>query len=495
MDKKYKEIINHLSLLYGSNYRICKESLWQKSNMVFFIARDDKEKYIGVYTDSDKLKNLNFKEIIAPEKEQGKKGKQLRLYKKSSHNLAMLRNIFPNLKPSPLGIKPTFGFGDRLGISTCAHASIISKYKGIFPVFAQQSVRELEKTKRTFSDVIESASWGVFEQGYKGLWGADADHLKDLKSFEKAVDAQYTMYTLDTSNALIQQEKEKDLAVIAKKHNLDYSYLNNLFLKYLNKKIKINGITLEFDEKTISELVITYAKAFLFTKEIFNYLKTRLVSFDFEISFDETDTVTSPCAHYFLSRELHDMKIVYTSLALRFPGEFYKGIDYVGNVSQFEESIEVHSKICKKFADYKLSLHSGSDKFSIYEAFARHTGGVFHVKTSGVGWLSAIETIAVTDPVLFREIYDIAYNSLEENLKGYHMDIDRVKLPESLSKYSDNKLPALIYDKNIRQTLHISYGIVLEKLEKEILEKLKANNPQYNAYVCEYLDRHLKLLG
>ena len=108
----------------------------------------------------------------------------------------MLLNIFPELYPTPLGTNTSFGFGDRLGIANAAHIRIVKKQKGILPVLAQQSVRELLKTGKEFRDVLAQSMWNIIQEGYGGKWGADADHIKERKYFIEAVEAGMTMYTL-----------------------------------------------------------------------------------------------------------------------------------------------------------------------------------------------------------------------------------------------------------------------------------------------------------
>ena len=119
--------------------------------------------------------------------------------------------------------------------------------------------------------------------------------------------------------------------------------------------------------------------------------------FDFEVSIDETEEPTSICAHFFIANELKKKNIPLTSLAPRFIGEFQKGIDYIGSVHTFKQNFAAHVKIAKLFS-YKLSIHSGSDKFSIFPTVAQAKNIAIHLKTSGTTWLECLRFIAKARP-------------------------------------------------------------------------------------------------
>ena len=191
---------------------------------------------------------------------------------------------------------------------------------------------------------------------------------------------------------------------------------------------------------------------------------------------------------------MHSSGIDFTSLALRFPGDFYKGIDYCGEISDFAKNIKIHGEIARKNGRYKLSLHSGSDKFSIYTVFRKYSKGLFHVKTSGTSWLGALHIIVRYNPELFRKIYLLSLESFEENKKDYHLDLKYDELPKTLKDVKDKKLRSIIYNTNIRQCLHIAYGTVLDKMKKEVYETLNSYEQKHYRFVSSYLLKHLDLL-
>ena len=115
---------------------------------------------------------------------------------------------------------------------------------------------------------------------------------------------------------------------------------------------------------------------------------------------DETEEPTSPAEHVYIASELRRLGVKWVSFAPRFVGRFEKGVDYIGDVQAFKDNLAIHAAIARQFGPYKLSLHSGSDKFSIYSIFMEETRGLAHLKTAGTSYLEALRTIAVMDKYL-----------------------------------------------------------------------------------------------
>jgi hypothetical protein len=127
---------------------------------------------------------------------------------------------------------------------------------------------------------------------------------------------------------------------------------------------------------------------------------------------DETELPTSPAEHIYIASELQRLGVLWVSFAPRFVGRFEKGVDYIGDLNAFEADLSVHATIARHFGPYKLSMHSGSDKFSLYPIFMEKTRGLAHVKTAGTSYLEGLRTIATLDKDLIREIYSFALNVL-----------------------------------------------------------------------------------
>ncbi|MDR2304805.1 MAG: tagaturonate epimerase family protein [Treponema sp.] len=409
-------------------------------------------------------------------------------------NACVLRRLFPFTAPGRvLGRERSFGLGDRLGIATAGHIKVFEKYDA-FPVFAQQSIRELNLTGRTYEEVLDAASFAVFKAGFTKTWGADGDHLKTPENIEYALSLGYSMITLDCSDYI--RPFTEDTAP-----PLNAAYRE----KYLEKKFDIDsehGITIVFSEDDLKGIAGIYGEAIGFAVEMYNrFLKDGKYEADYEISIDETSKPTSPREHYFIARELRDAKVDFKTLAPRFCGEFRKGIDYIGDLNQFKKEIKIHAAIARYF-NYKLSIHSGSDKFSVFPAIAKETCCSFHVKTAGTNWLVAMKLVSQKDPALYREIHRFALSVFDEAKKYYHVTSDLSKIP-ALDSLEDSGLPALFDNDAARQLIHITYGLILGSKNsngvftyRERLYKLWNEYAQdYETALEEHTGRHLDLLG
>ena len=121
------------------------------------------------------------------------------------------------------------------------------------------------------------------------------------------------------------------------------------------------------------------------------------------------------------------------SLAPRYVGRFEKGVDYIGDLGTFDAEFARHAEIARMMGPYKLSIHSGSDKFSIYPSMAKYTRRVAHLKTAGTSYLEALRAVAKSDPTLFREILTLARARYSEDRASYHVSADVTKVPDQVS--------------------------------------------------------------
>ncbi len=151
--------------------------------------------------------------------------------------------------------------------------------------------------------------------------------------------------------------------------------------------------------------------------------------YDLEMSVDETDTPTSIYEHYFIANELDERGVPLVSLAPRFVGKFQKGVDYMGDIDEFEAELAKHMAILHHFDGYKISIHTGSDKFSIYGIINDQARGYAHVKTAGTSYLEALRVVAVQNPSLFRQMLDLAHQNFEKDRKSYFVDCRPQNVP------------------------------------------------------------------
>jgi hypothetical protein len=257
-----------------------------------------------------------------------------------------------------------------------------------------------------------------------------------------------------------------------------------------------------YDRPSLMKLVLIYREAIDFMVKIYeNYIANAGREVDFEISIDETLTPTAPEAHYLVARELYDRKVDIFSMAPRFCGEFQKGIDYIGDLEQFNRELALHAAIADHFG-YKLSIHSGSDKFSVFPQIGRATRGRWHVKTAGTNWLEAVRTVARVNPALYRRMHRYALEHFEEATAYYHVKADLSKI-KPLSEVPDEALPSYMDDDDARQMIHITYGILLQAkdadgkplFKDEFFASLIEQEDAYAEALQRHIGKHLDLLG
>jgi tagaturonate epimerase len=338
---------------------------------------------------------------------------------------------------TPLSLSPSFGFGDRLGLATPGHIEAV-RGTHFAPIFAQQSVRENTRTGRTPRQVLEDARRAVEAAGWDAPWGADADHLKSVDDLPPFVQAGYTFFTVDPGEHVDNAAAADPLSTLEQKaHDLDRDELSALYLRPGDEQPW--GA---FDEESLLRAAVKYGRAIRHTAGMYQQLSEMKDGFDFEVSVDETDTPTTPLEHFFIASELTRLGVRFTSLAPRFIGRFEKGVDYLGDLNTLDAEMARHAAVTAHFGTYKISLHSGSDKFSVYPLIARHWGTRLHVKTAGTSYLEALRVLARLEPSLFRRMLELARNRYPEDRASYHVSADVGKVPEAAS-LTDVELPRL----------------------------------------------------
>lgn len=414
-------------------------------------------------------------------------------------NAAALRARLPWLNPVPLGTQTSFGFGDRIGLATPGHVAALQDVGGdIAPIFAQQSVRENARIGRTPQAVLDDALWGIFETGWHGRWGADADHVKETAHVAPFVQAGYTFFTIDPSDHVDNDAQTDNLDTLRQKTAvLPWPQLGttepDLLSEYCAAPIVLAGTTLQFDEEVLLRALAKYGRALAFTLSLTAEIRQQMGGkpFDLEMSVDETDTPTSAEEHYFIANELLKRGVPVVSLAPRFVGKFQKGVDYMGDLDEFEAELAKHAAIMHHFDAYKLSVHTGSDKFSIYGLINQYANGRVHVKTAGTSYLEALRVISQTDVALFRHILDLAHARFAKDRKTYFLDCQPERVPVS-SQLSDAELPGLLEEFNARQLLHVTFGSALDEYGAALKADLLADEAAYEAVLVAHFGRHLR---
>ncbi|TFB09192.1 hypothetical protein E3V08_00920 [Candidatus Atribacteria bacterium MT.SAG.1] len=493
-----KDILQLFLDIYSNKYKVYYNSVKSEKGNYFFLVKDDQKKYLAIVGKPEEVKK--FESNASEEKKTNENELTIKICYLNHHNLNLLRERFPHLNPSFCGLRTSFGTGDRLGIATPAHLQAF-KGKDIFPVLAQQSVREMSRTERNWQKVLDDAIWGCFEAGYEGPFGADADHVKNIKELKEAADCGFSMFTIDPSGfikndigRLNKQELEQLFNRIPNGKEIE-----NL---YLNKKYKIGEQELIFDEESLKEIILTYSEALNHVVKCYKFLKDyKKNNFDLEISVDETPTVTSPLAHLFIVLELQRRGVDFQNIALHFLGDWQKGIEYIGNVKEFAKEFSLHAAIAKEIGGYKLSLHTGSDKFSVYPIFAQETEGLCHIKTAGTSWLEEVKVVAMKVPDLYREIHRFALKNFKKDRASYNLTTDLSLIPD-VDTITDDELTNLFKKNDSRQLIHITYGSILKTKDDKgkyifkdrIYKILFQYEEDHYRKLFNHIRRHLELL-
>ena len=470
-------------------YKIYEKSIIGHDSTTYFLARntDDNTQVLGIQGDATGF--------------DGEPSGDLTLCSLTAQNAASLREIFPWLRPSLLGLQTSAGFGDRLGIATPGHIRAAQRYPGIAPIFAQQSVRENARTGRTPQQVLDDAMWGVFRMGWRAPWGADADHLKTPEAADTFIDAGYTFFTIDPGDHVDNDAHTAPAdAVAAKFAALPWDALEDtpqvMRSRYLDRTFTVSDYTFTFDAETLERAAAKYGCALAHTAMMFRHIAGRMADrpYDLEVSVDETETPTSPEEHLFIAEELRRLGVRWVSLAPRFVGRFEKGVDYIGDLDTFTAALARHAAIARTRGPYKLSLHSGSDKFSIYPIAAELTQGLVHLKTAGTSYLEALRTVAQVDVAFFREILAFARSRYETDRATYHVSAQLSKVPAP-DAVDDAALPGLLSQFDARQVLHVTFGSVLDTFGGRLMTLLRANADVYETLLDKHFQRHLECFG
>ena len=408
-------------------------------------------------------------------------------------NSRALMELFPYTRPvSHQGHNFSLGLGDRLGAATPGQLRALAG-KDVFPVLAQQSIRELTLTNRTFPEVIAAAAFGVFEAGWKSGYGADGDHLKTKEEIRYALESGCTMITLDCSAHirddaanLTGTELKAAYDALPAETRQHYESL------YLGRELPMVG---KLGEDEFMKLVLVFSGAVTHAIDCYRYIESIATArFDFELSIDEARAVTSPAEHLIIAMELKAAGITPVSVAPHFSGEFEKGIEYQGKLSDFVRDLKIHQEIAEMYG-YKLSLHSGSDKFSVFSSFSRITGGRMHVKTAGTNWLEAVRVMSREAPDLYRRAQKFALEKYPESSQYYHVSTDPYSI-QDIDLLSDAYLPELVDLPASRQLMHISYGVLLAEpwFKDAFYAMLNEKEEAYYAGLDHHIGRHLRYL-
>ena len=421
-------------------------------------------------------------------------GKVRLVAKTSPENALALRSALPWLKPSRFGLHTSAGFGDRLGLATPGHVRALKAVgAAINPVFAQQSIREMGRCHRTPRNVLDDATWGTFQAGWTKPVGGDADHLEELDDIDDTVAAGFVFYTLDPKAEVDPGAEHADAAAIQQKvAALDWSGLESdlatFSKRYVGQRIDLEHEPIVLDDESVLRAMAKYGPSLAHAMAMYRRLMEKGIDCEVEFAVDETDYPTKPAEHIVVVSELQRLGMEFVSFAPRFVGRFEKGVEYIGDIEELKRDFEIHAQIARALGPYKLSLHSGSDKYSTYPLIAEATKGLVHLKTAGTSWAEALRVIAHNDPDLMREVLVLALDSFEANRKSYHLSCDPAKIP---TDPTDDEVARLMDVVDSRQVLHVGYGAILKEFGPRLYQVWNANEEEHYQIIADHFVKHL----
>lgn len=412
-----------------------------------------------------------------------------------------------------LGLTPSFGFGDRLGLATPGHvAAMQASGQGIAPIFPQQSIREMARTARTPQQVMADAIDGMTRAGWTGVTGADADHLKTPADVDATAASGFTFFTIDPSDHVDRHADDYDEPTLLAKF-AEVAPEIEWISHYRGKTISLaTGTTIDLDEHACLRAGVKYGRALNQALRLADHIRAtttdRGQDHEIELSVDETEQPTTLAEHFIIADQCLSRGMRIVSLAPRFVGDFEKGVDYKGDVAALEHSLRDHAAIAAMLGPYKLSLHSGSDKLSIYPALARASRGKFHVKTAGTSYLEALRVVARHDAAKFREIVEFARACYDRDKATYHVSASLATVPPPsevadpvdlervyLERWED-VAPGFGFTQPGRQILHCTFGSVLTdpSLGPDVRAIVASHENTYTEILADHFGRHLDAL-
>jgi hypothetical protein len=403
----------------------------------------------------------------------------------------------------------SFGVGDRFAHQARAqlHAfqKLLKQGVQVVPVW-NKSNREHTFIGSEPKSVHDAASAAVTQLAWPLGWHVDADHIR-LETVDRFM-AHSDFFTIDVADSIAKPSSPADVTAFVDRH------------PELVGTVQLPGIAQPFSttRADIERVAAKYLLAVQDAGKIYRHIAAKKGEGQFiaEVSMDETDAPQTPPELLVILAALADEKVRVQTIAPKFTGRFNKGVDYVGDLAQFErefnEDLAVIAHAVARYglpANLKLSVHSGSDKFSLYPIIRRalaRTGAGLHLKTAGTTWLEELIGLAEAGGdglALTQEIYSYALDHVDELCAPYAsvIDIDRSKLPSAaeVKTWSGARLASALrhipshpdFNAHVRQLLHVSFKLAA-KAGTRYTDLLKANEAIVAKQVTENIyDRHM----
>ncbi|MCA8985322.1 MAG: tagaturonate epimerase family protein [Planctomycetaceae bacterium] len=408
--------------------------------------------------------------------------------------------------------KYSFGVGDRFGHQARAQLRafelLAESGVDVVPVW-NKSNREHTFVGSHPRSVRAAAQEAITERGWKKSWYVDADHIQ-TSTVEPFLECS-NFFTIDVASSIGQPAAPADVAAFVARH------------PELTGAVAVSGLehSLEVSAEEVQRIARQYLLAVQSAAETYRHIVERKGSGTFipEVSMDETDLPQTPLELLVILAAFADEQVPLQTFAPKFTGRFNKGVDYVGDLDRFErefnDDLAVLAHAIQVYGlptNLKLSVHSGSDKFSLYPIIRRaldRTGAGIHVKTAGTTWLEEMIGLAEAGGdglALAREIYAYSLEHVDELCAPYAsvIDIDRTRLPavSTVASWTGPEFAKSLrhipteprFNPHMRQLLHVSFKVAA-KSGSRYTDLLKANEAIVSEQVTQNLfERHLNPL-
>ena len=247
----------------------------------------------------------------------------------------------------PLGLEPSFGFGDRIGLATPGHVAAMRRSgTGIQPIFPQQSIREMTRTGRSPGEVMDDALAGMRAAGWAGITGADADHLKTNRDVDVTASVGFTFFTIDPSEHVDAHADDYDAATLRGKF-AEVAGEVDWLEKYRGRSVGLStGTDVALSEEACLRAAVKYGRALNHAIGLADHIRKVHEEadrdYEIELSVDETEQPTTLAEHFIIADQCLGRGMRLVSLAPRYVGDFEKGVDYKGDLAALEQSLNDH---------------------------------------------------------------------------------------------------------------------------------------------------------
>jgi len=409
--------------------------------------------------------------------------------------------------------KYSLGTGDRFAHQGVAQLSAILKARqelgvAITPVW-NKSNREHNIVHSEPVDARRAADAAVKSLAYNGLYFVDADHI-NLGTVDRFIEPS-DFFTLDVADAIGKPAPDADIEAFVAAHR---GMIGTIAIPGINEPFAV-------DEAYLRSVARKFLLATQEAARIFRHIAEKKGAGNFitEVSMDEVDEAQTPLDLLFILKSLADLRVPVQTIAPKFTGRFNKGVDYVGDVARFAREFEADLLVIDYAVDHfglppelKLSVHSGSDKFSIYPVMGRlirkYNKGL-HVKTAGTSWIEEIIGLALAGDdglALAREVYAQAYARQDELCAPYAavIDIDHAALPtpDVVAGWSGEAFAAALqhepgnpqFNPGARQLIHVGYKVAAEMGPRYLAALERHRDVIARCVTGNLYDRHLRRL-